>query len=67
MITTSIYMFPHVYSFSGVDVIKQLKEMVLTLLHESDLLLSDDVVETIVDKVQFGFAVSNFTPSCLFG
>jgi hypothetical protein len=41
--------------------------MVLALLHESDLLLSDDVVETIVDKVQFGFAVSNFTASCLFG
>jgi hypothetical protein len=26
--------------------------MVLALLHESDLVLSDDVVETIVDKVQ---------------
>lgn len=29
---------------------EELKEMVLALLHESDLLLSDDVVETIVDK-----------------
>ncbi|XP_037492753.1 calcineurin B-like protein 4 isoform X3 [Jatropha curcas] len=28
----------------------ELKEMVLALLHESDLVLSDDVVETIVDK-----------------
>ena len=30
----------------------QLKEMVLALLHESDLVLSDDVVEAIVNKVQ---------------
>lgn len=30
----------------------QLKEMVLALLHESDLVLSDDVVETIVDGVK---------------
>lgn len=30
----------------------QLKEMVLALLHESDLILSEDFVETIVDKVQ---------------
>lgn len=29
----------------------QLKEMVLALLHESDLVLSEDVIETIVDKV----------------
>ncbi|KAK1257113.1 Calcineurin B-like protein 7 [Acorus gramineus] len=29
---------------------KELKEMVLALLNESDLFLSDDVVETIVDK-----------------
>ncbi|CAK7324176.1 unnamed protein product [Dovyalis caffra] len=29
---------------------EELKEMVLALLYESDLLLSDDVVETIVDK-----------------
>ncbi|KAL3714312.1 hypothetical protein ACJRO7_006268 [Eucalyptus globulus] len=29
---------------------EELKEMVLALLHESDLELSDDVVETIVDK-----------------
>lgn len=29
----------------------QLKEMVLALLHESDLVLSDDIIETIVDKV----------------
>lgn len=29
---------------------EELKEMVLALLHESDLVLSDDVVETIVDK-----------------
>ncbi|KAF7147873.1 hypothetical protein RHSIM_Rhsim03G0208600 [Rhododendron simsii] len=28
----------------------QLKEMVLALLHESDLILSDDIVELIVDK-----------------
>ena len=31
---------------------KQLKEMVLALLNESDLCLSDDVVEQIVDKVR---------------
>lgn len=30
----------------------QLKEMVLALLNESELDLSDDVVETIVDKVK---------------
>lgn len=30
----------------------QLKEMVLALLHESDLILSDEYVEQIVDKVQ---------------
>ncbi|KAL9337284.1 hypothetical protein Peur_069053 [Populus x canadensis] len=29
---------------------EELKEMVMALLHESDLLLSDDCVETIVDK-----------------
>ncbi|MED6120667.1 Calcineurin B-like protein 4 [Stylosanthes scabra] len=29
----------------------ELKEMVLALLHESDLVLSEDIVETIVDKV----------------
>ncbi|XP_010267625.1 PREDICTED: calcineurin B-like protein 7 [Nelumbo nucifera] len=29
---------------------EELKEMVLALLNESDLILSDDVVETIVDK-----------------
>ncbi|XP_061953465.1 calcineurin B-like protein 4 isoform X4 [Populus nigra] len=29
---------------------EELKEMVMALLHESDLLLSDDFVETIVDK-----------------
>ncbi|XP_028790794.1 calcineurin B-like protein 4 [Neltuma alba] len=29
---------------------EELKEMVLALLHESDLVLSDDMVETIVDK-----------------
>ncbi|PSS04456.1 Calcineurin B-like protein [Actinidia chinensis var. chinensis] len=29
---------------------EELKEMVLALLHESDLILSDDVVEMIVDK-----------------
>lgn len=29
---------------------EELKEMVLALLHESDLVLSDDVVEAIVDK-----------------
>ncbi|KAI6672454.1 hypothetical protein NL676_000360 [Syzygium grande] len=29
---------------------EELKEMVLALLHESDLVLSEDVVETIVDK-----------------
>lgn len=29
---------------------EELKEMVLALLHESDLALSEDVVETIVDK-----------------
>jgi hypothetical protein len=29
----------------------QLKEMVLALLNESDLLLSDDAVEQIVDQV----------------
>ncbi|KAK2973592.1 hypothetical protein RJ640_023242 [Escallonia rubra] len=28
----------------------RLKEMVLALLHESDLVLSDDVIEMIVDK-----------------
>uniref|UniRef100_A0A2P2MIW6 Calcineurin B-like protein n=1 Tax=Rhizophora mucronata TaxID=61149 RepID=A0A2P2MIW6_RHIMU len=30
---------------------EELKEMVLALLHESDLVLLEDVVETIVDKV----------------
>ncbi|XP_027161600.1 calcineurin B-like protein 4 isoform X1 [Coffea eugenioides] len=30
---------------------EELKEMVLALLHESDLVLSDDVVEMIVDKI----------------
>ncbi|XP_061360139.1 calcineurin B-like protein 4 [Gastrolobium bilobum] len=34
---------------------EELKEMVLALLHESELVLSDDVVETIVDK-SFGDA-----------
>ncbi|KAI3458007.1 hypothetical protein Pfo_014670 [Paulownia fortunei] len=29
---------------------EELKEMVLALLHESDLVLSDDYIETIVDK-----------------
>lgn len=29
---------------------EELKEMVLALLHESDIILSDDVVEAIVDK-----------------
>ncbi|CAN4102330.1 unnamed protein product [Withania somnifera] len=29
---------------------EELKEMVLALLHESDLVLSDDIVEMIVDK-----------------
>ena len=33
------------------DVYLQLKEMVLALLNESDLLLSDDIIETIMDKV----------------
>ncbi|CAL8127917.1 unnamed protein product [Prunus armeniaca] len=31
---------------------EELKEMVLALLHESELVLSDDVIEVIVDKVQ---------------
>lgn len=30
----------------------QLKEMVLAILNESELLLSDDAVEQIVDQVQ---------------
>lgn len=30
---------------------KQLKEMVLALLKESDLALSDDIIESIVEKV----------------
>ncbi|KAI4307111.1 hypothetical protein L6164_030331 [Bauhinia variegata] len=34
---------------------EELKEMVLALLHESDLVLSEDVIETIVDKT-FGEA-----------
>ncbi|KAK4273891.1 hypothetical protein QN277_017198 [Acacia crassicarpa] len=29
---------------------EELKEMLLALLHESDLVLSDDIIETIVDK-----------------
>lgn len=29
---------------------KQLKEMVIALLHESDLVLSEEVIEMIVDK-----------------
>jgi serine/threonine-protein phosphatase 2B regulatory subunit len=35
----------------GIMVYLQLKEMVLALLHESDLVLSDDMIEAIVDKV----------------
>jgi hypothetical protein len=34
------------------DPIMQLKEMVLALLNESDVLLSDDSVEQIVHQVQ---------------
>jgi len=71
MITSSVCVcvcvFLNVYSTSRAEVIKQLKEMVLAILHESDLLLSDDVVETIVDKVQFGSSVSNSIVSFLFG
>lgn len=37
--------------------------MVLALLHESDLVLSDDVVEAIVDKVQID-TYSNPTSRC---
>lgn len=37
---------------------EELKEMVLALLHESDLILSDDVIETIVVK-SFGDADTN--------
>lgn len=40
----------------------QLKEMVLALLHESDLVLSDDVVEMIVDKVKT--ALNYLLPNC---
>ena len=40
-------------AFANLEVIMylQLKEMLLALLHESDLVLSDDIIETIVDKV----------------
>lgn len=52
----------------------QLKEMVLALLHESDLVLSDDVVEIIVDEVKttlkfklsFTPIVTLFVLCCLF-
>lgn len=33
--------------------------MVLALLHESDLLLTDDVIEVIVDKVQISLTFSS--------
>lgn len=35
-----------------IQFLKQLKEMVLALLDESDLVLSDDIVEMIVDKAR---------------
>lgn len=38
----------------------QLKEMVLALLYESELILSDDVVEAIVDKVGHRLQAENF-------
>lgn len=41
----------------------QLKEMVLALLHESDLVLSDDIVETIVNKVHKIFHLTTFKSS----
>ncbi|KAH0978781.1 hypothetical protein GBA52_005958 [Prunus armeniaca] len=41
----NITLFPYVSNCN-------LKEMVLALLHESELVLSDDVIEVIVDKVQ---------------
>lgn len=41
--------------------------MVLALLHESDLVLSDDVVEMIVDKVERFTLSFAQTFMCLFG
>lgn len=38
--------------------------MVLALLHESELVLSDDVIEVIVDKVQHDIHFCDPYPSC---
>lgn len=40
----------------------QLKEMVLALLHESDLMLSNDAVEIIVQKASHFFVCITFPP-----
>lgn len=37
----------------------KLKEMVLALLSESDLTLSNDVVESIIDKVLYSIHTAN--------
>ncbi|KAH0449434.1 hypothetical protein IEQ34_020126 [Dendrobium chrysotoxum] len=48
--------------------LRQLKEMVLALLNESELCLSDDIVETIVDQLVFLITVIFFiyTIICIF-
>jgi hypothetical protein len=38
----------------------QLKEMVLAFLNESDIILSDDMVELIVDKVRKRRSLSKY-------
>ncbi|XP_016500478.1 calcineurin B-like protein 4 isoform X3 [Nicotiana tabacum] len=40
---------------------EELKEMVLALLHESYLILSDDIIEMIVDKGEFTIGSDKFS------
>ena len=62
--TRSLYTLVHfLLALLKVMVYLQLKEMVLALLHESDLVLSDDIVETIVNKVHKIFHLTTFKSS----